>query len=544
VTCSLQDIIRLHLINNSSLDNLHEKAVMQLNDTHPSIAVAELMRLLIDVHNMEWSKAWEITQQSLAYTNHTLLPEALEKWPVSIFQKLLPRHLEIIYEINHRFMEIVKVKHPNNLQKQSELSLIEEGTEKQIRMAHLACVGSKKINGVAKLHTELLKEKVLNNFYELWPEKFVNKTNGVTPRRWLLQSNPGLAELVTKKIGNNWITNLEDFAKLETYVDDKSFIEQWKQIKFENKKELAEYIKQSNNLEVNPNSLFDIQVKRIHEYKRQLLNVLYIITLYNRIKTKKELPKVPRTFIFGGKAAPGYFNAKMVIKLVNAVAEVVNNDPEVKDTIKVVYLPNFRVSLGEFVYPAADLSEQISTAGKEASGTGNMKFAMNGALTIGTLDGANIEIKECVGAENIFIFGLNSEEVFKLKADGYNPNSYYESNPELKQVIQSILNGVFSPEDPDLFKPLMDSLLFDDQYLLFADYQSYLDCQAKVEKAYLDQEQWAKMSILNSARVSYFSSDRTIEEYCKEIWEIEPVEISLERNNVDVSKIQEEMASG
>ncbi|HEY9846227.1 MAG TPA: glycogen/starch/alpha-glucan family phosphorylase, partial [Candidatus Caenarcaniphilales bacterium] len=451
-----------------------------------------------------------------------------ERWPVSLFGQLLPRHLEIIYEINRRFLEEVRTRYPNDPQRVARVSLIEEGPEKQVRMAHLACVGSHAINGVAALHTELLKKDVLRDFYELWPEKFSNKTNAVTPRRWLVLSNPKLTLLITQKIGKDWIKSLEELKRLEAFIEDREFRDRWHQIKQENKQDLAAYIRHHNNIEVDVNSLFDIQVKRIHEYKRQLLNTLYIITLYNRIKKNPSIDILPRTFIFGGKAAPGYTMAKLIIKLINSVADVVNHDPEVGGRLKVVFLENFSVSLGQQVYPAADLSEQISTAGKEASGTGNMKFAMNGALTIGTLDGANIEIREEVGAENFFVFGLSAEEVYALKARGYNPWDYYHANLELRKVVERLESGYFSPKQPELFKPIVDSLLHKDEYLLFADYQSYVECQERASQAYQDQPNWTRMSILNAVRMGKFSSDRTIREYCQEIWQAESVEIELE----------------
>lgn len=528
VACSLHDIIRLYLRNHDNFDCFPEKVAIQLNDTHPSIGVAELMRLLVDEHKLDWDKAWHITQNTFAYTNHTLLAEALERWPVSLFGRLLPRHLEIIHEINYWFLDEVRAKYPGDEARLARLSLIEEGTEKYVRMAHLACVGSHAVNGVAALHTELLKHKVLRDFYELWPEKFTNKTNGVTPRRWLLLSNPKLAQLITQKIGNNWIKQLEDLKQLETFADDAEFRNSWHQIKQDNKQKLAEYIRHHNGMEVNPESLFDVQVKRIHEYKRQLLNALYVITLYNRIKKNPTVDILPRTFIFGGKAAPGYFMAKLIIKLINSVADVVNSDPDVCGRLKVVFLENYSVSLGQLTYPAADLSEQISTAGKEASGTGNMKFSMNGALTIGTLDGANIEIREEVGAENFFLFGLSAEEVSALKSKGYNPWDYYNTNAELRQVIDSIASGCFSSGNPDLFRPIVESLLHRDEYLHLADYQSYVDCQEQVATVYRDQKRWTRMSILNVARMGKFSSDRTIQEYCQEIWKAEPVKIDLE----------------
>jgi starch phosphorylase len=528
VSCSLQDMIRIHMADGDSIETFADKFTAQLNDTHPSIGVAELMRLLVDEHHLDWDRAWEITKKTFAYTNHTLLPEALEKWPIDIFGRLLPRHLEIIYEINQRFLDQVRIKYPGDGGKLSRLSLIDESGEKYIRMANLACVGSYAINGVAALHSELVKTTILRDFYELWPEKFSNKTNGVTPRRWMVLSNPRLTQLITEKIGDNWIDNLDEIKKLEAFVDDPAFRQKWREIKQAIKQDLAEYTLKKVGITVNPESLFDIQVKRIHEYKRQHLNVLHIITLYNRLKQNPNLDITPRTFFFGGKAAPGYFMAKLIIKLINSVGEVVNNDPDVRDRLKVVFLPDYNVTLGQRVYPAAELSEQISTAGKEASGTGNMKFSMNGALTIGTLDGANVEIREEVGAENFFLFGLKTEEVYDLKAKGYNPWDYYNSNPELKAVIDLISSGFFSHGDFNLFKPLVDNLLYDDPYLLLADYQSYIDCQELVSQAYRDRDNWTRMSILNVARMGKFSSNRSIREYCDDIWQAKPVPIELE----------------
>ncbi len=527
VSCSLQDMIKMLLATGESLDRFHEKFAVQLNDTHPSISVAELMRLLVDEHHMDWDKAWDITQKTFGYTNHTLLPEALEKWPLGLFGRFLPRHLEIIYEINQRFLDQVRIKYPGDDGKLSRLSVIDESGEKYVRMANLACVGSHAINGVAALHSELVKETILSDFYQLWPEKFSNKTNGVTPRRWMVLSNPRLTQLITDKIGDNWIKHLDDLKKLEAFVDDPTFRKQWRDIKQAVKQDLADYTRQKVGITVNPESLFDIQVKRIHEYKRQHLDVLHIITLYNRLKQNPNLDITPRTFFFGGKAAPGYFMAKLIIKLINSVGEVVNNDPDVRDRLKVVFLPDYNVTFGQRVYPAANLSEQISTAGKEASGTGNMKFSLNGALTIGTLDGANVEIREEVGEENFFLFGLKTEEVYDLKAKGYNPWDYYNSNGELKAVIDLISSGFFSHGDPNLFKPLVDNLLYDDPYLLLADYQSYIECQEKVSQAYKDQDNWTRMSILNVARMGKFSSDRAIREYCEDIWDTEPVPIEL-----------------
>ena len=533
VSCALQDIIRRHLLHNQNLDNLSDKTAIQLNDTHPAVAIAEMMRLFIDEYDIDWERAWHITQNTFAYTNHTLLPEALERWGINLFGSLLPRHLEIIYEINRRFIEQVQTWYPKDRELISRVSIIEETPEKSVRMANLATIGSHAVNGVAALHTELLKKGVLKDFYKLFPEKFLNKTNGVTPRRWILLSNPKLSALFSEKLGDSWLRNLDKLRQLEKYVDDVEFCKRWQQIKQENKVRLAEYILKYNRIEVDTNSLFDIQVKRIHEYKRQHLDLFHIITLYNRIKQNPSINIQPRTFIFGGKAAPGYYMAKLIIKLTNAIADVVNNDPDVRGRLKVVFLANFNASLGQLIYPASDLSEQISTAGKEASGTGNMKFAMNGSLTIGTLDGANIEIREEVGAENFFLFGLTAEEVFDIKTKGYKPLDYYNTNSELKAVIDLIASGQFSKGNPDMFKPLIDSLLYNDQYMLLADYQDYIECQEQVSQAFQDQGKWTKMSIYNSVRMGKFSSDRTIMEYAKEIWEAEPVKINQETYTQD-----------
>ena len=527
VSCSLQDLIRMHLLRGKSLDTFHEKYAVQLNDTHPSIAVAELMRLLMDEHQMDWEKAWDVTRNTFAYTNHTLLPEALEKWPLPLFRRVLPRHLEIIYEINRRFLNEVRLRYPGDGGVASRLSLIDENEEKYVRMANLACVGSHAINGVAALHTELLKQDVLRDFHQLWPEKFSNKTNGVTPRRFMVLSNPRLSQLITDKIGDTWVKHLDELIKLEPFADDKDFLNQWQQVKLENKRVLAGLIQERTGILVDPDSLFDILVKRIHEYKRQHLSVLHIISLFNRIKEDPSIQITPRTFIFGGKAAPGYFMAKLIIKLINSVAAVVNKDPDVADRLKVVFFPDFNVKNAQPIYPAADLSEQISTAGKEASGTGNMKFSMNGALTIGTLDGANVEIREEVGADNFFLFGLTAGEVHKVKSEGYNPQEYYNSNTELKKALDLIASGYFSRGDAGLFKPLVDSLLHHDEYLVLADYQSYVECQERVSQAYVDKEQWTKLSILNVARMGKFSSDRSIREYCDDIWKVKPVPVDL-----------------
>lgn len=526
VSCSLQDMIRIMKRQDVGLDRFHEKFAVQLNDTHPAIAVAELMRLLVDQEFLGWDKAWEITQKTLAYTNHTLLPEALERWQIKLFGDLLPRHLEIIYEINLRFLDAVRIKFIDDPARLGRMSLIDESGDRYVRMANLACVGSHAINGVAALHSELLKQTVLKDFYEFSPEKFSNKTNGVTPRRFMVLSNPRLSTLISDRIGKGWITELDKLKQLEPLVDDAQFCEDWKQIKHSIKQDLADRILTDYGVTVNPNSIFDIQAKRIHEYKRQHLNVLHILTLYDRIKANPDIEFTPRTFLFGGKAAPGYFMAKLIIKLINAIADVINNDPDVRDRIKVVFLKDYNVKFAQNVYPAADLSEQISTAGKEASGTGNMKFAMNGALTIGTLDGANVEIMEQVGEENFFLFGLTAQEVDEVKARGYNPRDYYNSNPELKLVLDRISSGIFSHGDCTLFKPIVDNLLYQDPYLLLADYQSYIDCQDRVAAAYLDQKQWTRMSILNSARMGMFSSDRSIREYCTDIWKVEPVKVT------------------
>jgi starch phosphorylase len=527
-SCSLQDMIRIHKLRGGSLHTFHETFAIQLNDTHPSIAVAELMRLLVDIHEMDWDEAWVVTQKTLAYTNHTLLPEALEKWPLPLFASLLPRHLEIIYEINRRFLDEVRAKYPGDDERIAQVSLIDEHGPKYVRMANLATVGSHAVNGVASLHTELLKKTVLHDFYELMPKKFFNVTNGVTPRRWLVLSNPELSSLICSKIGENWIRYEEDLRKLEPFADDADFRVRWQQIKHLRKQQLAALINERTGTKIDSDTMFDVQVKRIHEYKRQLLNLLHVIALYNRMKHVGHTPTTPRTVIFGGKAAPGYFMAKLIIKLINAAAAIINADRTVRDHLRVVFIPDFNVSSGQVIYPAANLSEQISTAGKEASGTGNMKFSMNGALTIGTLDGANVEILEQVGAENFFLFGLTVEQVMNLKHSGYNARHYYDSNPILKEVIDQISFGAFSDGDRRLFQPIVDSILNHDEYMLLADFQSYVDCQEKVSLAYLDQEHWTRMSILNTARMGRFSSDRSVREYARDIWHVEPLDLGLQ----------------
>jgi glycogen phosphorylase len=519
VSCALQDMLRLHRIRRRPISEFHRFWTVQLNDTHPSIAVAELMRLLLDESSLPWEDAWEITRHTFAYTNHTLLPEALEKWPLRIFEELLPRHLQIIYEINARFLAQVRERYPVDTERVTRLSIIDETGERYVRMAHLAAVGSRKINGVAELHSELLKRDVMRDFAELYPEKFTNVTNGVTPRRWLAVSNPELTDLITRKIGGGWLSNLEvDLRRFEEFADDAEVQDALHLIKYSNKRALAELAEQTTGIKVDPESMFDVQVKRIHEYKRQHLNILHVITLYNRLMRNPGLTMPRRTFVFGGKAAPGYAIAKLIIKLINSVGEVVNADGRLDHRIKVVFIPNFNVKTGHLIYPAADLSEQISTAGKEASGTGNMKFAMNGALTIGTLDGANIEIMNEVGAENFFLFGLTTEQVFAIQAEGYQPREFYNRNAELREAIEAIASGVFSHGDREVFRPLVDSLLNRDPFLVLADYQSYIECQGRVSEAFTDERKWTRMSILNIARMGRFSSDRAIREYYEKIW--------------------------
>jgi glycogen phosphorylase len=527
VSCSLQHILRIQITQDRPLAELHRKFAIQMNDTHPAIAVAELMRLLVDEHSMEWDVAWHVTQHTLSYTNHTLMPEALEQWPRSLFGSLLPRHLEIVDEINCRHLQNVRAKFPGDEQRISRLSLINEDGGKFVRMAHLAAVGSHAINGVAELHTELLKTNVLRDFFELTPEKFSNKTNGVTPRRWMVLSNPRLAHLLTSRIGSGWIHDLDKLRRLESMIDEPEFCDEWTAIKQHNKTELSNFIQDRLSISTDPASIFDVLVKRLHEYKRQHLQILHILTLYKRIQRDPDCEMVPRTFLFGGKAAPGYRMAKLIIKLIHSVGEAINADPIVRGRIKVVFLPDYSVKLGQRVYPAADLSEQISLAGKEASGTGNMKFAMNGALTIGTLDGANIEIREEVGEENFFLFGLTASEVEQRKAQGYRPRAFYEANDKLREVLDAIGQGEFSHGDKSLFEPLVNSLLYNDEYMLLADYQSYVDCQDRVSLAYKDRERWTRMSILNVARSGKFSSDRSIRDYCSDIWKTWPVKIEL-----------------
>jgi glycogen phosphorylase len=527
VSASIQDILRrfvsTHDIKTSAdWQVLPEKIAIQLNDTHPAIGVAEMMHQLIDTHHLEWDFAWSLVTKIFAYTNHTLLPEALETWSIELFGTLLPRHLEIIYQINQQFITEVNHNFPGDAELIKHVSIIDESNGRRVRMAHLAVVGSHTVNGVAALHSDLLKTTLFADFHKIYPNKFTNVTNGITPRRWLNQANPLLTDLIKKAIGDGFLKDLTQLKKLTPLADDKDFRKEFRAIKQANKQRLAAKIKARTNISINPNSLFDVQIKRIHEYKRQLLNVLHVITLYNRIRAG-EVSITPRTVIFGGKAAPGYWMAKLIIRLINDVAAVINEDPSVGDQLKVVFYPNYDVSAAEILFPGSDLSEQISTAGTEASGTGNMKMALNGALTIGTLDGANIEIMEEVGAENFFIFGLTTPEVAQTKASGYNPRDYCNQNAELKAVLDMIANGYFSTQEPNRYQAIVDNLLSNDNYLLLADYASYIATQDEVGKIYQDQEEWSKRAILNVARMAKFSSDRTISEYAKNIWQVKPL---------------------
>ncbi len=527
VTCSLQDMLHMMDLTGEPLTRFAERFSVQLNDTHPSIGVAELMRLLVDERGLDWADAWPITVAAFGYTNHTLLPEALETWSLSLFGAMLPRHMEIIYDINERFLAEVRARFPNDEARVSRMSLIGEEGGKHVRMAYLATVGSHSVNGVAELHSELLKSSVLRDFHDLWPERFCNMTNGVTPRRFLALSNPGLRQLITRTIGERWVTRLDDLKKLETHADDAGFRKAWREVKQVNKERLADYLHIKTGVNLDPAWMFDVQVKRIHEYKRQHLNMLHIITLYKRLKDNPALDVVPRAFIFGGKAAPGYFLAKRIIKLINAVAETINNDPEVNTRLKVAFVPNFNVKNAHLIYPAADLSEQISTAGLEASGTGNMKFMMNGALTIGTLDGANVEIREEVGAENFFLFGMTVDDVQRLRRDGYHPASFAQANAELGGALELIRNGTFSGGDAEVFRSLYENLLYSDPFMALADYGDYLRAQERVNALWRDEEKWTRMSILNTARSGKFSSDRAIAQYCDSLWHVPPVKIDL-----------------
>ena len=526
VTCSLHDIIRRYRKNNSDWESFPEKTAIQLNDTHPAIAVAELQRLLHDRYNLPWEKAWDIVTRTFAYTNHTLLPEALEKWSVALIEKVLPRHLQIIFEINKRHLDEVEKIWPGNVEKRKKLSLIEEEPQRMVRMAYLAVVGSHAVNGVAELHTRLLKSELFPDFNKMWPKKFQNKTNGITPRRWLLACNPRLSTLINSCIGDDWSYDLEKLKGLEPYANDKRFREEFMAVKRENKVSLAGIIKNECGILVDPDAIFDVQIKRIHEYKRQHLNLLHILTLYRRLLQNPTLDIVPRVFVFAGKAAPGYDLAKNIIKAINAVGEKINSDERIGGKLKVAFLPNYRVSLAQRIVPGADVSEQISTAGKEASGTGNMKLALNGAVTVGTLDGANVEILEEVGAENIFIFGMTVEEVTALCKRGYNPRDYYDSDEEIRAGIDWLGSNHFTPnESPGVLMPLHDNLLYSDPFLCLPDFRAYCDAQERVDAAFRDKERWAKMAILNTARMGKFSSDRAIREYAQDIWDLKPVKI-------------------
>lgn len=517
---SICDIIRRFKMENSDLRHLHEKIAVQLNDTHPSLAIVELMRILIDEENLEWDTAWGITVKVFAYTNHTVMPEALEAWRIPLFANILPRHMELIYEINLRFLKEVAVKFPGDIGRLRRMSIIEESEPKKIRMAYLAVVGSHSVNGVSALHSGLLKTELFKDFYEFFPEKFNNKTNGITQRRWLLKSNARLSNLISDTIGQGWITNLFELEKLLPFQQDSAFCDKWQEAKLNNKAALVKYIYKTTGVSVNPESMFDMDIKRIHEYKRQLLFCLYIVSEYLKIKNNSSAHFVPRTFILGGKAAPGYFMAKLIIKFISSIAEVINNDKVIGDKLKVVFIENYRVSLAERLFPAADLSEQISTAGTEASGTGCMKFMINGALTIGTCDGANIEIAEAVGKENIFIFGLTVQDIRKFKESGYLSQEYIERSAVLKEVLRLIQSNFFSTVDYDRFRPLVDSLLFHDQYYLCADFDAYRSTQESVSDLYQDKKEWTRKSIINVAKSGKFSSDRTIKEYASQIWGI------------------------
>ncbi|MFM0631681.1 glycogen/starch/alpha-glucan phosphorylase [Paraburkholderia xenovorans] len=529
VSCSLQDMLRLLDLKGEPVGRFADMFAAQLNDTHPSIAVAELMRLLVDVRSLPWDEAWSITRRTLAYTNHTLLPEALETWGLPLFRGLLPRPLEIIYEINRRFLDEVRQRYPGDDARLARMSMIDEAGEKKVRMAHLATVGCCAVNGVAALHSALLKQTVMRDFAQLWPERFHNVTNGVTPRRFMLLSNPGLARLLDKTVGEGWVTDLTRLRALEAHADDAAFQDEWRAVKRANKEALAQHMRSAAGVVVDPTALFDIQVKRIHEYKRQHLNALYVVTLYQRLRRDPQRAVAPRCFVFGGKAAPGYAMAKLIIRLINGVAEVVNNDPAMDGRLKVVFFPDFNVKNAHFIYPAADLSEQISTAGKEASGTGNMKFMMNGALTIGTLDGANVEIREEVGDQNFFLFGLTADQVERIRCEGYRPADCVNANEELRDALDLIADGHFSRGDRNMFRPLIENLRQTDPFLVLADYAAYVACQEEVSAAWQDARRWTRMSILNTARAGKFSSDRAIREYCEQIWKIHPVSVDLDQ---------------
>jgi starch phosphorylase len=534
ISASIQDIIRRYLKTHKDIRNLPDKVAIQLNDTHPALAIPELMRLLLDRFRLPWNEAWDTCVRVFAYTNHTLLPEALETWPISMLEWMLPRHLQIIYQINHLFLQEVSSQYPGDMEIMRRMSIVGEEGERHVRMANLAVIGSHKVNGVAALHTHLMKTTIFKDFNRFFPDRIVNKTNGITPRRWLNEANKPLAALITQQIGTDWITDLAQLKKMIPLADDSTFCTAFQQVKQQNKQTLARYIARKFNIEVSTDSMFDVHIKRIHEYKRQLLNVLHIITRYNWIRANPSLDIVPRTVIFAGKAAPGYAMAKLIIKLINDVARVINQDKVVGDRLKINFIPNYDVSSALKIIPAADLSEQISTAGTEASGTGNMKLALNGALTIGTLDGANIEIRDEVGADNIFIFGLTADGVTDLREQGYNPWDYLNANEELKQVLDMISSGYFSPDDPVRFHPLVDSLTHNgDHFMLLADYADYIACQKRVDALYLQPKIWTHQAILNMANMGKFSSDRTIREYAEEIWQVQSVKLKQIQSNED-----------
>ena len=531
ISASVQRAVKKYLENHDDIHKFYEKAVFQMNDTHPTVAVAELMRILLDEQNLEWDEAWEITTKTCAYTNHTIMSEALEKWPIELFSRLLPRIYQIVEEINRRFVEQIKRAYPGDNEKIRKMAIIYDG---QVRMAHLAIVGSFSVNGVARLHTEILKNEELKDFYQMMPTKFNNKTNGITQRRFLLHGNPLLASWVTDKIGNEWITDLSHIKKLAIYADDEKCQREFMNIKYQNKIRLAKYIKEHNGIDVDPRSIFDVQVKRLHEYKRQLMNILHVMYLYNQLKDNPNMDIVPRTFIFGAKAAAGYTRAKLTIKLINAVANVINNDRSINGKIKVVFIEDYCVSNAEMIFAAADVSEQISTASKEASGTGNMKFMLNGALTIGTMDGANVEMAEEVGAENMFIFGASSDEIINWENQGgYNPMEIFNSDQEIRRVLMQLINGSYSPQNPELFRDIYNSLLNTqssdraDTYFILKDFRSYAEAEDRIDKAYRDEKWWARTAILNTASSGKFSSDRTIEEYVRDIWHLDKIKVEL-----------------
>ena len=531
VSASIQTAVKKYMDSHDDIKKLHEKVVFQLNDTHPTITVAELMRILMDEYKLNWDEAWEVTTKSCAYTNHTIMSEALEKWPIELFSRLLPRCYQIVEEINRRFVLEIQNKYPGNQEKVRKMAIIYDG---QVKMANLAICAGFSVNGVARLHTEILKNQELKDFYEMMPEKFNNKTNGITQRRFLLHANPLLADWITDRIGDDWVTNLAHIKNLEIYADDKKCQKEFMNIKYQNKVRLAKYIKEHNGIEVDPRSIFDVQVKRLHEYKRQLLNILHVMYLYNELKEHPDMEFYPRTFIFGAKAAAGYRRAKLTIKLINSVADVINNDKSINGKIKVVFIENYRVSNAEIIFAASDVSEQISTASKEASGTGNMKFMLNGALTLGTMDGANVEIVEEVGEENAFIFGLSSDEVINYEQNGgYNPMDIFNNDMDVRKVLMQLINGYYSPQNPELFREIYDSLLNTnvssraDTYFILKDFKSYAEAQKKVEAAYRDESGWAKSAIINVSNVGKFSSDRTIEEYVQDIWKLEKVKVDM-----------------